>query len=42
MLCLYCQEGAGALIRAAENGDIEAVKRQLRGHTDINSCDEVL
>ena len=41
LLYLYYQEGAGALIRAADNGDIEAVKRQLRGHTDINSRDEV-
>ena len=38
---LFYQEGADALIGAARAGDIEAVKRQLRGHTDINSRDEV-
>jgi hypothetical protein len=29
-----------SLIRAAETGDIDAVKRNLRGHTGINSQDE--
>lgn len=38
---LCCQEGKQALFRAAETGDIDAVKRQLSGHTDINSQDEV-
>ena len=41
IIVLFYQEGADALIRAARAGDIEAVKRQLRGHTDINSRDEV-
>ena len=36
------QEGQQALLRAAATGDIGAVKRQLRGHTNINSQDEVI
>ena len=35
------QEGKSALLRAAETGNISAVKRELSGHTDVNSQDEV-
>jgi ankyrin repeat protein len=31
---------AASLLRAAKAGDIDAVKRNLRGHTGINSQDE--
>ena len=30
------------MLRAAETGSIEAVKRELTGHTDVNSQDEVI
>ena len=43
--CLYLshhsQEGKQALFRAAKSGDMDAVKRQLSGHVDINSQDQV-
>ena len=29
-------------MRAAETGNIEAVKRELTGHTDVNAQDEVI
>ena len=32
---------AASLFRAAKAGDIDAIKRHLRGHTSINSQDEV-
>ena len=35
------QEGKSALLRAAGTGNISAVKRELSGHTDVNSQDEV-
>ena len=35
------QEGKSALLRAAKTGNISAVKRELSGHTDVNSQDEV-
>ena len=38
---LPLQEGKHDLFRAAIAGDIDAVKRHLRGHTSINSKDEV-
>ena len=41
LLILLCQKGKQALFRAANAGDIDAVKRHLRGHTSINSQDEV-
>ena len=40
--CLCCQEGKQALLKAAETGNIAAVKRQLSGHTDVNSQDKVI
>ena len=30
------------MLRAAETGNIDAVKRELTGHTDVNSQDEVV
>ena len=43
--CLYLshhsQEGKQALFRAAKSGDMDAVKKQLSGHVDINSQDQV-
>ena len=38
---LLSQEGKSALLRAAETGNIDAVIRELSGHTDVNSQDEV-
>ena len=35
------QEGKSALLRAAMTGNISAVKRELSGHTDVNSQDKV-
>ena len=35
------QEGKAALLRAAKSGNTAAVRRELRGHTDVNSQDEV-
>ena len=35
------QEGKAALLRAASTGNTAAVRRELKGHTDINSQDEV-
>ena len=40
--CVFLyQEGKSALLRAAETGNISAVKRELSGHTDVNCQDEV-
>ena len=30
------------MLKAAETGNIDAVKRELTGHTDVNSQDEVV
>ena len=30
------------MLRAAETGNIDAVKRELTGHTDVNSQDKVV
>ena len=30
------------MLRAAKTGNIDAVKRELTGHTDVNSQDEVV
>ena len=41
LCCNIHQEGKNALLRAAENGNIDSVKREIRGHTDVNSQDKV-
>ena len=37
----FSKEGKDALFRAAREGDIETVRRQLTGHVSVNSQDKV-
>ena len=39
---IFPKEGKDALFRAAKEGDIEAVRRQLTGHVSVNSQDKVV
>ena len=41
LFCLNYQEGKNALLRASKVGNLDAVIRELTGHTDVNSQDEV-
>ena len=38
---IFSKEGKDALFRAAKEGDIDAVRRQLTGHVSVNSQDKV-
>ena len=40
-ILFFPKEGKDALFRAAKEGDIEAVRRQLTGHVSVNSQDKV-
>ena len=39
--CLNYQEGKNALFRASQVGNLDAVIRELTGHTDVNFQDKV-
>ena len=41
-ILFFPKEGKDALFRAAKEGDIEAVRRQLTGHISVNSQDKVV